>query len=775
MKIFLTFGHVLFSPPSFLLTDVCAGMQHVSFMDSNSSNLSVIKDDHPDQSSHGFMGLFTAVRHKRFCQSHNMAFRGRPCKLPALVGVFVVLTVQAVPTFFGDDADAGDLREDIPEINRELKHLFEGDIAGHSSRNAILDETRRWKFPIPYILTDSLDLNAKGVILQAFEEYRLRSCVDFKPYEGESSFISFAKFSGCWSYVGDDKVGQNLSIGARCDTKAIVEHELLHALGFYHEQSRSDRDDYVKIWWDEIEEGKEHNFNKYEDDFITDLNTPYDYESIMHYRPLSFNKNESFPTITTTIPYFNGVIGQRMDFSEVDITRLNRMYDCANSLILLDQCTFELINICGMIQSEMDTADWVQTLGSPADADHTLAGRCRDSGYFMKFETSSGDVGNSALLESRILYPKRDVQCLEFFYRMTGAAGDKLVIWIRADDGTGNVQSLRRIHTITGDGDSTWKIAHVSLKVIEKFRYIFQGVRGSLSSSGAIFIDDITLSETVCPSAVWQIRNFTNVIENTPAWTPLKSKCFYNSEGYSFGISVYPNGRDSNYSDYVGIAFHLCSGENDGVMEWPVQNRQVTVIVMDQDPDVKLRMSSTKSFTTDNNTRWERPTASSGAAWDESCLCFRSVDFGWSTFMSHNHLYRKNYLKNNDLILTADFNDLTHLIKTEVPVVPAGQITAKKEVDEAERWKEPAKHREPRATHGCHPNLCLNGGVCVESGGKAFCRCATSQATFYTGQTCEKMNIDRRILGALIGGAAGTFVLTLAIFRVIRRTKADTL
>lgn len=46
-----------------------------------------------------------------------------------------------------------------------------------------------------------------------------------------------------------------MSIGAGCDTKAVVEHELLHALGFYHEQSRSDRDDYVKIWWDQIEEG----------------------------------------------------------------------------------------------------------------------------------------------------------------------------------------------------------------------------------------------------------------------------------------------------------------------------------------------------------------------------------------------------------------------------------------------------------------------------------------------------------------------------------------
>lgn len=74
--------------------------------------------------------------------------------------------------------------------------------------------------------------------------------------------------------------------------------------------------------------GKEHNFAKYEDDFITDLNTPYDYESVMHYRPLSFNKNDTVPTITTTIPYFNEIIGQRFDFSAVDLVRLNRMYDC---------------------------------------------------------------------------------------------------------------------------------------------------------------------------------------------------------------------------------------------------------------------------------------------------------------------------------------------------------------------------------------------------------------------------------------------------------------
>uniref|UniRef100_UPI0037E82C09 meprin A subunit alpha n=1 Tax=Semicossyphus pulcher TaxID=241346 RepID=UPI0037E82C09 len=695
-------------------------------------------------------------------------------KIAALIGVFVVLKVQAAPTGTRDDADAGELRGDIPEINRGLEYLLEGDIAGSPSRNAILDQTRRWKFPIAYILTDSLELNAKGVILQAFEEYRLRSCVDFKPYEGEASYISFTKLSGCWSYVGDDKHGQNVSIGARCDTKSIVQHELLHALGFYHEQSRSDRDDYVKIWWDQIEEGMEHNFNKYEDDFITDMNTPYDYESIMHYRPLSFNKNDNIPTITTAIPYFNEVIGQRLDFSAVDITRLNRMYDCANTHTLLDQCSFELTNICGMIQNEEDNADWVQTLGSAPDTDHTLAGRCRESGYFMRFDLSSGAAGSSALLESRVLYPKRDEQCLQFFYKMTGAASDKLVIWIRTYDGAGTVSSVKKIHTISGDGAAAWKIAHVTLKETEKFRYIFQGIRGASDSSGAILIDDITLTETVCPSAVWQIHNFTGVLGSTPLGSPIKSKCFYNSEGYSFGISFYPSGKETAYPDFVGMTMHLCSGENDAVMQWPAKNRQATIVVMDQDPDVRLRMSSTRSFTTDDDARWNKPTATSGALFDPSCQCYRSKDFGWSTFMSHKHLQRRSFLKNDDLIITADFSDLTHLINTEVPVKPVApsyDVTDKKPVNEMEMKPEASKHREVRAADPCHPDPCLNGGLCVKTRGEASCRCASSQTTYYSGTSCEEVNVHGSVLGALIGGASGTIVLTLAVFTVIRRAQ----
>lgn len=58
----------------------------------------------------------------------------------------------------------------------------------------------------------------------------------------------------------------------------------------------------------------------------------------------------------------------------------------------------------------------------------------------------------------------------------------------------------------------------------------------------------------------------------------------------------------------------------------------------------------------DTHAHWNKPTATSWPVWDDSCKCFRSQDFGWSTFISHSHLQRRSFLKNNNLIVTADFS-----------------------------------------------------------------------------------------------------------------------
>ena len=62
----------------------------------------------------------------------------------------------------------------------------------------------------------------------------------------------------CWSNIGREynvPGAQELSIGEGCNTKGIITHELMHALGFWHEQSRTDRDDYIAVLWENIKKG----------------------------------------------------------------------------------------------------------------------------------------------------------------------------------------------------------------------------------------------------------------------------------------------------------------------------------------------------------------------------------------------------------------------------------------------------------------------------------------------------------------------------------------
>lgn len=68
--------------------------------------------------------------------------------------------------------------------------------------------------------------------------------------------ISFILCSNvCKSHIGKKGGKQLLSLGSGCKNRGHVTHELMHALGFFHEHTRPDRDKFVKILWNNIKSG----------------------------------------------------------------------------------------------------------------------------------------------------------------------------------------------------------------------------------------------------------------------------------------------------------------------------------------------------------------------------------------------------------------------------------------------------------------------------------------------------------------------------------------
>ncbi|EFP09205.1 CRE-DPY-31 protein [Caenorhabditis remanei] len=224
---------------------------------------------------------------------------------------------------------------DIVLFPDQAKSLYEQALVEGKSRvkrKFIGSNLRRWDAsrPIIYAFDGSHTQREQRIIELALEHWHNITCLNFERNDQANSGnrIVFTDVDGCASNVGRHPLGEEqlVSLAPECIRLGVIAHEVAHALGFWHEQSRPDRDQYVTVRWENIDKDSKGQFLKEDPDDVDNAGVPYDYGSIMHYRSKAFSKFDDLYTISTFVTDYQKTIGQRDQLSFNDIRLMNKIY-----------------------------------------------------------------------------------------------------------------------------------------------------------------------------------------------------------------------------------------------------------------------------------------------------------------------------------------------------------------------------------------------------------------------------------------------------------------
>nr|pir hypothetical protein R151.5 - Caenorhabditis elegans [Caenorhabditis elegans] len=224
---------------------------------------------------------------------------------------------------------------DIVLYPEQAKALYEQALTEGKTRvkrKFIGSNLRRWDAsrPIIYAFDGSHTQREQRIIELALEHWHNITCLNFQRNDQANSGnrIVFTDVDGCASNVGRHPLGEEqlVSLAPECIRLGVIAHEVAHALGFWHEQSRPDRDQYVTVRWENIDKDSKGQFLKEDPDDVDNAGVPYDYGSIMHYRSKAFSKFDDLYTISTYVTDYQKTIGQRDQLSFNDIRLMNKIY-----------------------------------------------------------------------------------------------------------------------------------------------------------------------------------------------------------------------------------------------------------------------------------------------------------------------------------------------------------------------------------------------------------------------------------------------------------------
>merc|ERR1719378_351809 len=262
------------------------------------------------------------------------------------------------------------------------------DVIAKQGKNALAAVSYHWPNGIMYYTIDAAFTDSeRSVIAAGMAHVEENSCIRFVPRTNQVDYVDIIPGNGgCYAVIPYRTGDGRMEIGLQqdgCVYLKVVVHELLHSLGFKHEQNRPDRDSHISMVWSNIKNDGASQFfidawdgttstlpkcdtngnsdgtdysNCYSVWYTDACNLGYDYTSIMHYSLYSFALNSQqpvmIPTDTSITSTGNTVL------SALDIQKIQCLYYCDGTNN--GTCGGHLYGESGVIESEgAKTCKWL--------------------------------------------------------------------------------------------------------------------------------------------------------------------------------------------------------------------------------------------------------------------------------------------------------------------------------------------------------------------------------------------------------------------------------